>query len=598
MEESTDIINTNKKESQILNQSQNDTINHIQDNDFIENNKPPFLPLLEVGKKIRCPECIANNCTFKIDQCNYQIKSDCSSKHHCDMDLIEFIQKSNQHQDELIKCCNKDCKNNTNIEYCYCGKILCEYCMKQHIMIYSEKKNEIHNSIKFTEKDERCCCCKEYNRFWFFCQDCQQNLCSNCRERHVKHNVISQITNNVSQDELKEIKNKLKIQKENYEKVIKKIEVYFGEIKRKIELLKLHLKLLISINENVVSSFNKKCINHEMISNLKNLSFNFDDKITDFKNCQNTRDAYILLLYLSEYQNNKENNYFHQNTCKNYDKYIEISHDFVHPIKNFIAEEQITSYCEMKKNNLLAFGAASGKIYLYEINKNYIKADFDIINKKENENKPVLYLSELKNGNLLACTKDYFKIYNIVLGENSICDEFQTFDYKEKNTLKPKVLEISNENLLSIDGKMLVLWRKNLNNNIYNEEKKISIDDGIYELFKMNNRRIFVYTNENHIKVFDTRNFVKLIDEDLNSKNNNKINISDIIKIEIIKDEIIMIVETKKFIFYSLITKSPKIIRTDNNFNIEGISIINDCRNKFYLYYNNTKDKENSFITN
>ena len=593
MEERQNTLNSFISDFQ-LTLPQNDINNSFFDYDIIQNDKPYDLSTLEIGKKIRCPKCISNNCTFKIDPYNYRIQSDCNKNHHCDMDLADFIKESNKHQDENIKCNNEKCKNNSNIEYCYCGEIKCENCMKDHIKICTEEKKGIHNSIKFAEKDEKCCCFKEYNKFWFFCQNCQKNLCMNCKGEHSNHKTFKQ-AEGLPKDELEEIKKKLDIQKRNYEKIIEKIDSFFEKLKSKIELLKLHLKLFMSINELVYSSYDKKKINHEMISNLKNINCNFYDGLIDFINIKNFNEECLVLLNILEYQNTKDrrsSSVYSKASSINFDKDIKICHNFNQEIIQFKLEEQITSFCEMTKKNLLAFGVISGKIYLYENNNNYQKADIDIINEKKNEKKPILYLYELNNGNLLACTEIYFIIYNINLGKNSKFEEVQTFNYNNKKTSMPKVLEIFNENLLSIDGKELVLWRINLNNNQYDEKKSIKINNIICELLETDNGQIFVYTENKQIKIFDSN--LELIDS---IKDNNQNEINDIIKIEKLSNDIIMFVEKKNFRFFSLLNnRFERRMNVSDSYIIEGICLLNEFRNKFYVYFSKAKNNDVSWI--
>ena len=539
--------------------------------------------------KIRCPYCPLN-CVCQIDPKNYTISSDCSKNHHFISDLKDFYNNSLLQQDENIKCGNDNCKCNKNekleLYYCNCGEILCKKCIDNHVNMYKNDKNVIHNCVKFIKKDEICCCDGHFAKFSCYCQQCQKNLCTNCYNSHKKnkHIIYFYGDEKINKTERKRINNELQQQKIDLNKFIEKTNQIMEGLKKRINELITNLKYFVKINGIIFKLDNNKKLNHEIITNIKNLKTQFDEKISTFLNEPDFNNSVFFLLNSFDYKKiDKEKKKYvveKDNKSKVYNFYI-------NTVKDYPLEEKINVMCELKSKNLLAFGGESGKIYLYN-NKNFGKVEFDITNEKQS----IKYLYELKDGFLVVCTSDYFKIYEIKI-ENNL-KEFhviQKIDYLEKNfeDSKFKVAELRNGKLLSADGSLVKIWRKKLNNNLYDLEHEIKMNDLIFDLFEMNINMFAVYTINNNINVFDSENYEKKYNNQLSIKNNSN---WKIVSVQKLNDHTIIIVEKNEVLLYSILEN--KITKCDSPKNIDGLYMI--CSNHFYIYNTEIENRNYNVI--
>ena len=562
-------------------------INSISNiNNLLDDIKPSLI-------KIRCPYC-PFNCVCKINPYNYTISSDCSNNHNYNSDIIEFFNKSLLQQDEKIKCSNDYCKSNEKdkleLYYCNCGQILCKKCIESHKNIYDDKKS--HNSINFNEKDEKCCCSDNFANYSCYCQKCQKNLCTNCYNSHTKkgHIIYFYGDEEINRKEKKNIDKELQKQKIDLNKFIEKINQIIKELIEKINELKRRLLYFVKINEIIFKSYDDKQLNHEIITNMKNIKKNFNSKIYYFINSQNFEESILFLLNLIGYQKiKKQEILFNKNDASiQYNKNKDFNFALHKAINYLNLEEKINVMCEIKSKNLLAFGGESGKIYLYN-NIDFKKAEFDITN----DNQSIKYLCELKDGFLVVCTSDYFKIYEIILKNNSKkFNVIQKIEYQEKNhnESKSKVVELTNGNLLSVDGNLLKIWRKKLNSNIYENEHEIKINDLIFDLFEVNINKFFIYTINDNFQIFDSVSYEKKLDQ-LSNKNKNNNNWK-IVSVQKLNDDTIIIIEKNTILLYSLITN--KIQECTSPKNIDGLYML--CKNQFYIYNTITENAKYGVI--
>ena len=139
--------------------------------------------------------------------------------------IINFAEKSGKSKEEKECCSNcnityKDIKGKKNKLYkCYCGENICENCKENHL---NEKDLEKHNMVEFQKKDYICGCKEGNQRYISYCLDCKKNLCFFCNKEHKKqkHKVIIFTESfQLGKEEQKEIKNKLKNQKEKIDKI-------------------------------------------------------------------------------------------------------------------------------------------------------------------------------------------------------------------------------------------------------------------------------------------------------------------------------------------------------------------------------------------
>ena len=123
------------------------------------------------------------------------------------------------------------------------------------------------------------------------------------------------------------------------------------------------------------------------------------------------------------------------------------------------------SHILILKDGRLSSSAADNNLIIY--NKNNFTPDLII----QEHSDLVNYHIQLKNENLVTCSWDYtLKIIKLL--DNNKYKVIQKL--KEHKFVVNKAIELENEKMLTVaDDKFIILWKKNLNNNLYEVEKKI-----------------------------------------------------------------------------------------------------------------------------
>ena len=538
----------NNKEFDILNQKENIDENEIGD-EKLENIKMNNI------EKIICPQCYEIP-KIKIDHQNYIIKSFCPNNHIIEDSLINFIKRSNEQLQsaENIKCIEcknkiKKLKNKENDMYkCNCGEYICVNCKEKHKGKKDEKME--HNLVEYNEKDFKCTCSETLEDYNFFCKKCNKNLCPICEAEHPREHDIKDYSDEIlSDDEIKEKKKKFNEQKSNINKFLKKLYDLKDKLEIKIKQLHKTLQTYLDINNYIITKYNTSATNEQMIENINKINFQLPELIKIFKNSDQEKEQFGILLSIFQYQDKKDKN-FKTNDFMYLNSRLSTMGD-INKYRNTRLQDKIgakvTTLCQIK--NGIAVGDEIGKVHCYSLNQNKLNKYLIITDHIGNT---IKYLYSLNNGNFISSIYNEFKIFQINDQKYNI---IQTFKYNkednnnnilkenkddknnknnnnEKNNINegiadgknnknnPKqnnnnnnneyyqILELLNGYLLYIEGNKLIILKPTFNNN-YQEKptKEIKMNTKIVSMTELNSNKFSVYCEDKCLYIFDSNNF-------------------------------------------------------------------------------------------
>ena len=230
------------------------------------------------SKNIICPECKENT---KMEIKDYKINLyGCKNKHKIENILLnEFEETQNIDRLNIIcdicKTINKSISYNNMIYKCItCDYNICPLCKINH--------DNNHIMINYDDKDY---ICNEHNeKYISYCENCNKNLCGLC-DGHKDHKRIFFV------DILP-----------NKENLIKKNK----ELKFKIQMFDVQMKILISIlndvmdkmniyykiNEDLINNYDNKNRNYEIINNINIIQNNSLEDLNKILECNSLADKF------------------------------------------------------------------------------------------------------------------------------------------------------------------------------------------------------------------------------------------------------------------------------------------------------------------
>jgi len=353
--------------------------------------------------------------------------------------------------------------NENKIFYCnICKNIVCQKCKKYHTIYcslddnnkiddinsnsiakeinyesYKEIKNLIDEKLVDYESEIKLnkqfmplymydsYCQKHKKLFNYYCENCSQNLCSECLN-HNNHNILNwmDIDNlwNLKQDEITREKNELVI-------ITKKANNLINILSRHLNNLIQNLKDVINFKEKIL--INSKYINnnYNMYKNLKNIQFNF--KIFDKEKYEKENNVIKKLCILCEYLNNPysiiNHNLFNSNIEDSIYKNVSIVNKNIinNNIKNditslIIFEKKKLINCpnnnSNENNNIFAYSTNQGDVNFYKNEKNGIFSKICSFYLFE-ENQGIFDLKKIKHNFILCGGFEQLKIISVKLFE-------------------------------------------------------------------------------------------------------------------------------------------------------------------------------------
>ena len=256
---------------------------------------------LKKSSNIICPECKEN---IRIYVNNFKITlENCKNMHKIENLLINEFEKSQNIDESQILCqkCKIDKSQMYNNKFYFCLECqlnLCPLCILQH--------DKTHNIIDYEKKYFICKLHHEpYNSY---CQECKNDICLMCEKGHEGHNIK---TYGVIMPDLKVINNNLK----NLRIKIDEYKKYIKEIIEKMNKLNDNLEIYYKIYNDIIKNYNIKNRNFILLENMNGINTNMNKSIENLNKIINESNCYKKILYtLNNYNNifNKDINSFNE----------------------------------------------------------------------------------------------------------------------------------------------------------------------------------------------------------------------------------------------------------------------------------------------
>ena len=229
------------------------------------------------AKDIVCPKCY-ESIKMKINQ-DYKITLfECKNNHKIkDISLSEF-ENTQMINLKNIKCdiCQENNKadtyNNEFYKCIECNKNICPLCKQIH-----NKNHNVYNYYK-----AHYFCGKHNEVFTNYCEDCNKNLCTLCLSEHSKHKMILLADLLTNKDDLMNKFNEFKNAISSLNNIINNMIFELNNIK---ETMSLYCK----IKEFLITNYEEKERNYEILFNINELTKDNDDIITDICHINNIK---------------------------------------------------------------------------------------------------------------------------------------------------------------------------------------------------------------------------------------------------------------------------------------------------------------------
>ena len=252
-------------------------------------------------KEVICPKC-GENALINID--NYKISISClKNKHKLEnISLEDFYtcQKKGFSNIFCHKCYSKNRNNTYNNEFFICNdcnKNLCYECKLLH------DKN--HNIIKYIEKYNYCGIHYK-KKYKSYCERCKTNLCIDCERAHkYNHNIIQfkQLLKN--EDYLKYEFDDIKNKKNQLINKIEKLKTILNDV---IDNMNIYYK----IHENIFNNYKKNKNNYEALLNINEITKNIEMKhIDELLREKDIKEQFNLIYDIYEQMNEKKEKFIY-----------------------------------------------------------------------------------------------------------------------------------------------------------------------------------------------------------------------------------------------------------------------------------------------
>ena len=271
------------------------------------------------SKDVICPIC-KESCRICI--IDYKIIFyECKNGHKINNIFLDEFNSTQLINESSIICSDCTDKNKFNsyekkfYKCLTCEQNLCLLCEKKH--------NKDHITIDY---DKRNYICKEHNDFYIaFCKKCKINLCMNCFSNHNKSHKLIEYkdiipNDNKIEEEIKELRSNIFTFKQTITDIIGKLEI----VKEKIEIF-------YQINYDILKNYVKQNKNYQTLQNINEISNN------------------INLNNIKEIINNENISNKISDIIKIYDKMVtkDDKHDFI--IKKSLNEEKTIEKAKSKE---------------------------------------------------------------------------------------------------------------------------------------------------------------------------------------------------------------------------------------------------------
>ena len=262
------------------------------------------------SKEIICPKC-GEICLMKFNE--YKIKLyECKNGHENNNILINNYYNTQDVNEKNIICeiCNKYNKNITYEKQFFicltCKNNLCPICKSNH--------NDKHKIIDYNNKNYVCVI--HNDSFYSYCEKCKTNLCMICQSKHNKsHKILNYINFLPNVEEIKELMTEFR----------KKLDILNNDINGIISFLKKiteNMELYYKINEDLLNNYDIRKKNYHTLKNLCFIKSNIN--INDIDNIINNDDFNYKFNILYNIHKKLINS---ESTEENYNDQININND-------------------------------------------------------------------------------------------------------------------------------------------------------------------------------------------------------------------------------------------------------------------------------
>jgi len=385
---------------------------------------------------IICSEC-GEICIFKI--INYQISlSNCKNGHTKKLFFKEYEDTQYINEENIIcvecKKVNKAESFNKKFFKCLsCNQNLCPLCQLKH--------DQNHCIADYSQRNY--ICEKHNEKYDSYCNICKKNLCLICSSKHdTKHNIIyfRDIISKIDYSQFDKLKINIDIMKNEIDFLIEKL----NKVKEGIDIY-------YNISNNFINNNNIKNRNYQSLNNLNNITSASKDIHMDIQNIIKEK---------------KDNNKF-KRIMEIYDKMYKF--DETKLIDKINPEDKKVKFEEkIVENNIVSFTGEPTNLKYKEDITNNIKGwgllnNFDVYNGLKDNIEYIVYNNKINN-NLEIMRINDKTIINSLKGHNT-----------GTNVIKYYIKDNKEEYIVSCDKKNLVIvW--DINNN-YNKKYNIIVKD-------------------------------------------------------------------------------------------------------------------------
>ncbi len=246
--------------------------NKLQDIKFPDIN---FEILNNNNFQFRCKDCY-NIPLFGLLYENLEVKieSRCQNGHYNIEKLEDFYNRNLSNSFSSIECCigNEKQQYEDTFSYCSeCNTFICPNHLNEH---------EHKQTILYSKLDNYCS--EHDKKLISFCKKCSINLCEDCKNNHLEHDIIEIDSIKLNKNEIEKCENNLKESEINYKNFIIKVKgIYEQFINYQIDFLKA-VENFKNVNQtqiilchNLIELYKKmdekKNLNYETIHNIKNI---------------------------------------------------------------------------------------------------------------------------------------------------------------------------------------------------------------------------------------------------------------------------------------------------------------------------------------
>jgi hypothetical protein len=216
------------------------------------------------SKEVICPVC-KESCRISI--IDYKIIFyECKNGHKINNIFLDEFNSTQLINESSIIC--SDCMEN-NIFNSYEKRFYkCLTCEQNLCLLCQQKHNKDHIIIEYDKKNY---ICKEHNDFYIsFCKNCKTNLCCNCFPLHNKSHKLIEYKNIIPND------NKIKEEINELRRTIDTFKETITDIMGKLEIVKEKIEIFYQINYDILNNYIKRNKNYQTLQNINEISNNIN----------------------------------------------------------------------------------------------------------------------------------------------------------------------------------------------------------------------------------------------------------------------------------------------------------------------------------